>query len=382
MSSADADSHSDLGNRRGSAIERDWDNREYLTSVTLSIQLLTDFIDKFESTTRAKLAEVNNKLNRLERLVESPVNTLLGYHTPFRHINAMRTFRNEVLAATALLALPSWWERIDDDPKWQEYSFLGLAGAYGLIALIALIQLIRIQRRVPEYGWTTQKVFHLLNAFVCILRCVVFALRDKVQALHPAAVQAVLLDLPGLLFFTTYTLLVLFWAEIYHQARSMPTASLRPIFIAFNLVVYLIQGGLWVFTAMAHGEALRIARIASSCFLAAVSLAAAAGFLLYGGRLFLMLRRFPIESRGRRKKLREVGFVTSICATCFTLRALIVAWSAFDRADADLDVMDHPLLNIVYYSACEIIPSALVLYILRKLPPRRVPGGYQQIPVR
>ena len=46
--------------------------------------------------------------------------------------------------------------------------------------------------------------------------------------------------------------------------------------------------------------------------------------------------RFPIESRGRRKKLREVGCVTAICAACFTLRAVIVAWSAIDSADADL----------------------------------------------
>ena len=53
--------------------------------------------------------------------------------------------------------------------------------------------------------------------------------------------RAVLLDLPGLLFFSTYTLLVLFWAEIYHQARSLPTSTLRPIFIAANLVVYAIQ---------------------------------------------------------------------------------------------------------------------------------------------
>lgn len=50
-----------------------------------------------------------------------------------------------------------------------------------------------------------------------------------------------LLDLPGLLFFSTYTLLVLFWAEIYHQARSLPTSTLRPIFIAANIVVYAIQ---------------------------------------------------------------------------------------------------------------------------------------------
>lgn len=28
------------------------------------------------------------------------------------------------------------------------------------------IQLFRIQLRVPEYGWTTQKVFHLMNFIV------------------------------------------------------------------------------------------------------------------------------------------------------------------------------------------------------------------------
>ncbi|KAF5793756.1 hypothetical protein HanXRQr2_Chr08g0320021 [Helianthus annuus] len=29
-----------------------------------------------------------------------------------------------------------------------------------------MIQLIRIQLRVPEYGWTTQKVFYLINFIV------------------------------------------------------------------------------------------------------------------------------------------------------------------------------------------------------------------------
>jgi hypothetical protein len=294
----------------------------------------------------------------------------------------MRPFQE--LYAAALLTLPPWWQRIDEDPQWQDYSFLGLAAGYGLIALVALIQLIRIQVRVPEYGWTTQKVFHLLNALVSITRCAVFLFRKEVQDLHPIAVQAILMDLPGLLFFSTYTLLVLFWAEIYHQARSLPTAHLRPMFMAANGLVYAIQVGLWVYLGLSQGdpEDVAVGRMISCVFLAVVSVAAAAGFLVYGGRLFLMLRRFPIESRGRRKKLREVGFVTTICATCFTLRAVIVAWSAFDKADADLDVMSHPLLNIIYYSCVEIIPSALVLYILRKLPPRRNQQGYQPIPAR
>ena len=63
-----------------------------------------------------------------------------------------------------------------------------------------------------------------------------------------------------------------------------------------------------------------------------------------------------------------------------TARAALVALSSFDEADADLDVMGHPLLNVIYYSGAEIIPSALVLYILRKLPPKRQQQGYQQIP--
>lgn len=118
----------------------------------------------------------------------------------------------------------------------------------------------------------------------------------------------------------------------------------------------------------------------SASFIATVNLLAAAGFLIYGGRLFIMLRRFPIESKGRRKKLREVGFVTAICATCFTLRAVLVAAAAISRRfGSELDVVDHPLINAGYYAGVEIIPSALVLFILRKLPPKRS-NSYQAIP--
>eukprot|EP00878_Enallax_costatus_P001657 GHUV01001809.1.p1 GENE.GHUV01001809.1~~GHUV01001809.1.p1 ORF type:complete len:294 (+),score=86.37 GHUV01001809.1:275-1156(+) len=286
-------------------------------------------------------------------------------------------------SAASVGDFPQWWMDLENNPALQQYANYGLGAAYGLIALVALVQLVRIQLRVPEYGWTTQKVFHLLNALVCSLRCGSFLFRGQMEQLHPDAVRLVLFDLPGLLFFTTYTLLVLFWAEIYHQARSMPTASLRPIFIAFNALVYACQGGLWAYESMADSEgAERVSHFMSAGFLAAVSLCAAVGFVLYGGRLFVMLQRFPIESRGRKKKLREVGMVTSICAACFSLRAIMVALSAVDAQDLDLDVMDHPMLNIIYYALVEIIPSAWVLYILRKLPPKRTNQGYQSIPTR
>uniref|UniRef100_K4AIP8 THH1/TOM1/TOM3 domain-containing protein n=1 Tax=Setaria italica TaxID=4555 RepID=K4AIP8_SETIT len=60
---------------------------------------------------------------------------------------------------------------------------------------------------------------------------------------------------------------------------------------------------------------------------------------LYILRLFLMLQRFHVESKGRRKKLNEM---------CI---------SAFDK-EADLDVLNHPILNFFYYLGnCFISPN-------------------------
>jgi Protein of unknown function (DUF1084) len=208
------------------------------------------------------------------------------------------------------------------------------------------------------------------------VRCGVFAFRTRVENLRPEVWCYVLLDLPGLLFFTTYTLLVLFWAEIYHQARSLPTGALRPTFLAVNLAVYAVQVGFWVYSGAANDGAVSLGPVAeiTAVFLAVVNFAAALGFLVYGGRLFVMLRRFPIESKGRRKKLREVGAVTFVCAACFATRAIFVTFYAFsaDKAsEVALDAGNRPLLNLIYYTLVELVPAALVLYILRKLPPKR-----------
>ncbi|XP_027183724.1 tobamovirus multiplication protein 1-like [Coffea eugenioides] len=207
------------------------------------------------------------------------------------------------------------------------------------------------------------------------VRAIVFGFHKKIFLLHPKVLTFVLLDLPGLLFFSTYTLLVLFWAEIYHQARSLPTDKLRIYYISINCGIYFLQVCIWAYLWI-HDNS--VVEFIGKIFIAVVSFIAALGFLFYGGRLFFMLRRFPIESKGRRKKLHEVGSVTAICFTCFLIRCLVVVLSAFD-ADASLDVLNHPVLNLIYYMLVEILPSALVLYILRKLPPKRISAQYHPI---
>ncbi|KAM0950080.1 hypothetical protein DsansV1_C04g0037581 [Dioscorea sansibarensis] len=274
----------------------------------------------------------------------------------------------------ALRNASNWWDDVNHSLLWQDRIFHALAALYGLVSVVALIQLVRIECRVPEYGWTTQKVFHFLNFLVNGVRSVVFVFRRNLQQFEPIF-QHVLLDLPGLAFFTTYALLVLFWAEIYYQARAVSTDRLRPSFYTINGVVYAIQLALWL---LLWWKPVPPVIILSKIFFAGVSLFAALGFLLYGGRLFLMLQRFPVESKGRRKKLQEVGYVTTICFSCFLVRCIMMCFNAFDKA-ADLDILDHPILNFLYYLLVEILPSSLVLFILRKLPPKRGITQYHPI---
>lgn len=271
------------------------------------------------------------------------------------------------VAAYALSSASDWWEVVNESPLWQKWIFFSLSWIFGLISIVSLVQLIRIECRVPEYGWTTQKVFHLLNFMVNGIRSVVFAFRLSMQQKQPLILQHILLDMPALAFFTTYALLVLFWAEIYYQARGVSTDGLKPAFYMINAVLYAVQVFLWL---LMWWEPIEATIIVSKIFVAGVSLFSAFGFLLYGGRLYLMLQRFPVESKGRRKKLQEVGYVTTICFTCFLIRCIMMFFNAFDK-DADLDVLDHPILNLLYYLLVEILPSSLVLFILRKLPPKR-----------
>ena len=138
--------------------------------------------------------------------------------------------------------------------------------------------------------------------------------------------------------------------------------------------VYVCEISIWLVQLLSHDRAtVSLMSLLSSLFLSAVSLVAAVGFMITGGRLFVMLQRFPIESKGRRKKLLEVGSVTFICTTAFITRAVLVTLSSVNES-TKIDVLTHPVLNAVYYCSVELLPAALVLIILRKLPPKRVEG--------
>jgi hypothetical protein len=67
----------------------------------------------------------------------------------------------------------------------------------------------------------------------------------------------------------------------------------------------------------------------------------------------------------------QVCAVMFICTLSFCLRAVFRALATVDEDAFGLNVLKHPFLNIAFYSLVELIPAATVLFILRKLPPKR-----------
>ncbi len=262
------------------------------------------------------------------------------------------------------------------DPHVLAYA---LASLYMVLGTTALVQLVRIQMRLPEYGWTTQKVFHLLNVICLFARTALFCIfSDKWMVDYEAPPDMPMFYyfaflFPGQIYFTTYTLLILFWAEIYHQARSLPLNHLRPAFLGVNVLVYALPLLICVAQMVEAGgpdvqNALKYAITGVMC---ATWLIAALGFAFYGGKLFVMLRRFPLESKGRRKKLQEVGIVAGISTTCFVLRAGLTAAAAFVKCSI--------YVHFFYFVVVEVLPVAVILFVLRKLPPKRTSDGYHAI---
>ncbi|KAH7433401.1 hypothetical protein KP509_07G067500 [Ceratopteris richardii] len=52
------------------AVQADWDNKQFSNALSLHVKRLFEFVLQFESTTKSKLAEINEKLTMLERQLE------------------------------------------------------------------------------------------------------------------------------------------------------------------------------------------------------------------------------------------------------------------------------------------------------------------------
>ncbi|CAG7884011.1 unnamed protein product [Brassica rapa] len=197
--------------------------------------------------------------------------------------------------------MTNWWEEVNESTQWQDGIFFALCGAYALVSAIALVQLVRIQMRVPEYGWTTQKfalfcldftikyfssIPRLFAGYYWIFRGSSFSRLTHCsycsgqryitrQESKKEFFFYFLFNLPHKLLMCIYV------ADSYEQARSLPTDKLRITYISVNVAVYLAQVVIWVCIWVNDNSTVELV---GKIFMSVVSFIAALGFLLYGGR--------------------------------------------------------------------------------------------------
>eukprot|EP01112_Ceratiomyxa_fruticulosa_P016196 TRINITY_DN485_c0_g1_i2.p1 TRINITY_DN485_c0_g1~~TRINITY_DN485_c0_g1_i2.p1 ORF type:complete len:312 (-),score=38.07 TRINITY_DN485_c0_g1_i2:89-1024(-) len=262
------------------------------------------------------------------------------------------------------------------------YTFFALAGFYFFLLLFPLVQIYRITALgYPITKSTTQKTFLTLFSVTSLLRCSFFVVVPIFSngnfniARFENPIDLILDDAGCIVFFTTFTLLIIFWAEIIYQAgnnRDFFIRRVRPVYYVTITLIYLAQVSLWVFLIMWRKDAIYSTLVVvDNVLYAGLAVISALGFLYFGGRLYLMLRH-SIESEGRKNKLVEVLYVAIMCIVCFITRSVIFSLLTFSN------VINASYIVIgIYYFLSEIAPILVVYLVLRKLPPPFEKEEYQ-----
>ena len=271
-----------------------------------------------------------------------------------------------------------------------------LAVCYLVVATCAVAQFIRTHRRLSK-ALTKQKLFFTFTALTALARlglmiAIPFANEPLLLSYYKRTTLTILNNLPGLLFFSTYNLLIAYWAEILDRVQNPAvrrSAVIHPLFIVANVLIYVVQIGLWTIWATksqpwSYDNPWTLWTLRSQLALfALIYFVASMGFLFFGSRLVALLRRVESANGGQRgvynkvvkRRLREVGVLTAICTTSFMLRTgmIIMFFVKLEKQKHDQHTLGREgnlLFVVFYYIISEVIPSCLLLYILRELPRR------------
>ncbi|MCO5551455.1 hypothetical protein L7F22_004958 [Adiantum nelumboides] len=303
----------------------------------------------------------------------------------------------------SIRAFGIWWEALERSELWQKGVFYALFCGYELLALSALLLLCLSclvlyahGGRWRLFGFVYSKLSDTAIADIrrrkrlWLLPLLVFA---QIRALSFYAVAAnpllpyrspllttVLLDLPGLVFFSICTLFLLsLWIDLCHRPSfTEPSRLTKPIIITVNVAMYAAQMLMWAseYLVQCSTKEGYVERAASLAF-AAVWFATGLAFFGYGVALCRRLGKRGSWGRVRRRMRSEVARSSMICVLFFAARAGLIgstyAGSAIYARDMHVDLRRHPLINLVFYVLLELLPCAILVFLKRQLPGKLLP---------
>jgi len=190
------------------------------------------------------------------------------------------------------------------------------------------------------------------------------------------------------LFFMAYFMLLLFWVELYQSMNgqvSFFARYRRSIFaVCFVVLAFLIISVTIMFTPIP--DVTQIARMnavvrISGVIISVLFFITAIGFFYCGIKLIRLLRNSVVFSLKKRRIVVKIGIVAALCTICFLVRAGLLLYSVVENPETAAERFNvPPWIMVVYYFLLEVIPTLLMLFLLRKLPKwRKSEYGYEQI---
>ncbi|XP_024378570.1 tobamovirus multiplication protein 1 [Physcomitrium patens] len=287
-----------------------------------------------------------------------------------------------------------------------------------LIVIVAGIQLLRHHLHNKRIGWTRQKVFHCLigaanfGYFLYFILTIVATCQG--WTCFSSACGFILIAAPQTLFLATFLLLLSFWVDLcnpandndeeddedidseYAQLPSSPNSvesgSSKPYrtCLPFRrwrvrgrqrcvlMVVLLIFSLTVAFAALIwYGmydnpiDSVKLAQVYAN-FFALVILLSGGGLAGYGLLLYTKMSR--VKSSRASADIKKVTGLAVASFVCFSLQAILVIIS--DVTGLNIWHMKHgdsqfcALMIFFYYFIGESVPSIVVLWVMRDLPPR------------
>jgi len=214
-----------------------------------------------------------------------------------------------------------------------------------------------------------QQLYHLfLGLFV--------AVRLAWVALHTFSgstiVSFCLNRLGFVLFFSAFTIVLFYWAELYHKNYIVAKGFLPRLFkmfIATNALLYITEiTVVLVFLIVDRGQynnregnPIYETSVYLEIF---VSFTVSIAFLIYGMRLFMQHGRAHDFEENSSRKAREILTIlvaTIIFTVCFILRVV-----AFLYRPLTGEKMNQELFQVLAYYIPEVIPSVVQFYLIRR----------------
>ena len=271
------------------------------------------------------------------------------------------------------------------------YVLIPVCALFVICAGWCLLEISRNRRMLkgdPEIssssaGWEMRKKFHVCLFLALGLRAISIVLEmfyGKVPTSpghssysHSGSdddwVLSILHVIPSLLFLSTYSLLILFWAQLYYAAWGGSYTSLKPLFFISNSVIYIAFVAVAGYTAASNKRS--DFRKYSLYILGVTYFICAVFMIYYGSRVAAQLRpRSTVGSYpARRMVLRRVVMLCTICSGVFLLRSTycFVADTVWASSGGYPPSWSNPLdFDALFYVIMELIPGVCILLLTRK----------------